>query len=59
MYMLNGQITLGGQKFWRVDNLNKPREGMEMLQKPMMLLLVEDFTQEAVDALLKMMNELE
>jgi len=59
MYMLNGEVVLNGQKFWRVDNLHKARVGVEFMQKPMMLLLQEDFTREAAEALVKMINERE
>ena len=59
MYMLNGEVELNGVKFWRVDNLRKPRVGLDMMKKPMMLLLKEDFTLEAATTLVNVLNERE
>lgn len=55
-WIRNGIVTVSGQQFWRVDNLGKQRFGIEMLQKPSMLLLVEDFPDDAVDRYIDSMN---
>lgn len=57
--LVNGIVVLNGASFWRVDNAGDPtRVGIDMMRKPSMLLLVEDFpTQEEVERIVSLANE--
>jgi hypothetical protein len=56
MLLVNGKIIIAGREFWRVDLVG--REGMEMINKPSMLLLVEDWTHEKAQELVTNLNKL-
>lgn len=56
MFIVNGKVTVLNQQFWRIDNLNTERLGIEMLQKPSLLLLCEDHDQASVDKVIKALN---
>lgn len=37
LLMVNGNLTLGGQQFWRIDDLEENLAGFDMLMKPKIL----------------------
>jgi hypothetical protein len=43
--------------FWRIDDVDKERTGVEFLQKPTMLLLQEDWKRDSVEAFIRGRNE--
>lgn len=41
-FILNGKVALAGNvQFWRIDDLDAGREGMQFLQRPAVLVLAE------------------
>lgn len=54
---LNGQCTIQGKAFWRVEDLDKARVGLEMMYKPSLLLLVEDWPEERARGLVEGLNK--
>ena len=48
---INGQVNIGTAKFWRIDDLEEQRVGLDMLQNPWALVRDLDAAEKIVAAL--------
>lgn len=58
-FIINGLVNVGGSQFWRIDDLDAGRVGVEFLKKPAALILAEpndEYTRSRAMLVLEVLN---